>query len=333
VVARKLRDSVVVVTGASSGIGRATAHAFARKGADLVLAARRHHVLERAGDECRNLGAEVLVVPLDVTDEQSVRDLAGAALARFGRIDVWVNNASVAVWGRVEEVPMEDFRRVVDVNLFGYVHGARAVLPVFRDQGSGVLVNVGSMVSRVTEPYVAPYVVSKHAVRGLGAVIRQELALDGVKGVHVSTVMPATVDTPFFQHAGNYTGRATKAMPPVYAPERVARTIVNCARFPRREVFVGNAARIVVQQHKVMPGTTERVIAEMTDRQHLYRDRPEPPTPGNVHEPLGDDDGVHGGWHGRRRTAARRLATVGLAAAGLVAVGRDRRRGTVTPDV
>jgi NAD(P)-dependent dehydrogenase (short-subunit alcohol dehydrogenase family) len=321
---RKLSNSVIVITGASSGIGRATAHAFARKGASLALGARRQGSLERAGEECRKLGADVAVVPLDVTSEASVRHLCATAIDRFGRVDVWVNNASVTVWGRLDDIPIEDFRRVVDVNLFGYVHGARAVLPVFRRQGSGVLVNVGSLVSRLSEPYVAPYVVSKHGVRGLGAAIRQELAVEGVKGVQVSTVMPATIDTPFFEHSGNYTGRAAKAMPPVYTPERVARTIVNCARFPRREVFVGNVARMMVQQHKVMPGITERVMAEMTNRQHLYRDRPTPATSGNVHEPLGDDDGVHGSWHGRRRTAVRRLATVGLAAAGVALARRDR---------
>lgn len=322
--ARSLKNAVVVITGASSGIGRATAHAFAKKGATLVLAARRDALLARAAEECRALGAEAIAVPLDVTVERSVCDLAGVAVERFGRIDIWVNNASVAVWGRVEEIPMEDFRRVIDVNLFGYVHGARAVLPILREQRAGALINVGSMVSRVTEPYVAPYVVSKHAVRGLSAVIRQELAVDGVKDVHVSTVMPATIDTPFFEHSGNYTGRAAKAMPPVYTPERVARTIVNCARFPRREVFVGNVARVMVQQHKVMPGTTERMIAELTNRLHLYRDRPQLPSAGNLHEPLGDSDGVHGNWHGRRRTAVRRLATLGAAAGGLAVARRDR---------
>ncbi len=289
-----------------------------------MLAARRQEMLERAADECRELGGKVHVVPLDVADEQSVRNLAAAAVEQFGRIDVWVNNAAVAAWGRVEEIPMDDIRRVIDVNLLGYVHGARAVLPIFRKQGSGVLINVGSMVSRVGEPYVAPYVMSKHAVRGLGAVVRQELRADGVRNVHVSTVMPATIDTPFFQHSANYTGYAVKAMPPVYTPERVARTIVNCSRFPRREVFVGNAARAVVQQHKLMPGASERAMAALVKRLHLHRERPAPPTKGNLYEPVTDDGAVHGGWHGRERTRVRRLATAGVALAGLAVARRDR---------
>ena len=321
----KPEKSVVVITGATSGIGRATAHAFARRGASLVLGARRQQVLERTAEECRGLGADVLAFPLDVADEEAVRALADAAVQRFGRIDVWVNNASVAVWGRVDEIPTPDIRRVIDVNLFGYVYGARAVLPVFRAQGSGVLINVGSVVSRVTVPYAAPYVMSKHAVRVLGGVIRQELATEGVKGVHVSTVMPGTIDTPFFDHSGNYLGRSLRAMPPVYTPERVARTIVHCARFPRREVFVGNSARAMAQQYKLLLGTSERVLAAMTNRLHLGRRNAEPATPGNLYEPFAEDDGVHGRWHGRGRTAARRLATVGLAVGGIAATRRDRR--------
>lgn len=147
-------------------------------------------------------------------------------------------------------------------------------------------------------PYASAYVASKHAVRGLGMSLRQERALEGAKGIHVCTVRPGTIDTPF-QHSANYTGRAVKAMPPVYPSERVARTIVNCARRPRREVFVGNMARLSHQQSKLAPGPTELGMALMVDKHHLYQDRPSPPTRGAVHQAMLEGAKVGGGWHGK----------------------------------
>ncbi|MDQ3398702.1 MAG: SDR family NAD(P)-dependent oxidoreductase, partial [Deinococcota bacterium] len=166
-------------------------------------------------------------------------------------------NAAVTVFGRFEETPPEAYRQVIETNLFGYIHGARAALPIFREQGSGMLVNVASMVSKVAQPYVSSYVASKQAVRGLGMSLRQELTLEGAN-IHVCTVMPATIDTPFFHHAGNYTGRAVKAMPPVYPAENVSRTIVKLVKKPRHEVFVGNAARMINGQYLMAPKLTER---------------------------------------------------------------------------
>jgi NAD(P)-dependent dehydrogenase (short-subunit alcohol dehydrogenase family) len=311
---RKLRDSVVVITGASSGIGRATAHAFAREGASVVLAARREEPLNEAAAEYEDLSGRALAVPTDVTDEGAVKELARRAIENFGRIDVWVNNAAVTLFGRFEETPYDAYRRVIETDLFGYIHGARAALPYFREQGSGVLVNNASIVAKVPQPYTSPYVISKHGIRALGESLRQELYLDGAKDIHVCTVMPATFDTPLFQHAANYTGRAAKAMPPIYPAERVAKTIVRCASRPKREVFVGNSARMLSSQFTMAPGLTERMVATMVDRQHLA-DEPAPPTPGNVLEPMEQWTGVSGGWEGQKKTRARRLVAAGLAAA------------------
>ena len=321
---RSLNVSVVVVTGASSGIGRATAQAFARKGAAVVVAARRAHVLEDVAEECRRAGGDALAVPTDTTDADAVERLAAAAVDRFGRIDVWVNNAAVSLFARFHEAPPEDFRRVIETNLFGYVYGARAALRRFREQGEGVLINNASIVARVSQPYTSAYVMSKHAVRGLGMSLRQELALAGARGIHVCTVMPATIDTPFFDQAANFTGRKVKPMPPVYPPERAAGAIVRLARFPRREVFVGHSGRLLAGQQKLAPGLTERVLAVMTDRTHLYRDRPAGPTHGNLFEPRAVDGSVDGGWNGARRTRVRRLLTAGVALGGLAVLRNSR---------
>jgi short-subunit dehydrogenase len=288
-----LSDAVVVITGPSSGIGRSAARMFASRGATVVLAARREAALEEVATECRNVGGNALVVPTDVSEERQVKALADKALEQFGRIDVWVNNAAVTLFARFEEAPPDIYDQVIKTNLFGYIYGARAALPIFREQGHGVLINVASMVSYVGQPYTSAYVTSKHAIRGLGECLRMELMDE--RDIHVSTVLPASIDTPLFQHGANYTGRGARAMQPVYPAELVAATIVRMAEKPRREAIVGNSARMLGKLHTIAPGLAERLMARMVDRNHL-QDHPAPPQPGNVKTPMAEWTGVSGNW-------------------------------------
>ena len=292
---RDLSESVVVITGASSGIGRATALAFADAGASVVLAARREQPLREAAGECEARGVRALAVPADVRDAPAMQRLADRAAEAFGGIDVWVNNAGVTLMGRFEDAPPDLWREVVEVNLMGYVNGARAALPHLRRRGAGALIQVGSVNSRVGAPYASAYVASKFAVRGFAECLRAELRGDSIA---VCTVMPASIDTPLFQHAATFAGRAVKPLRPVLRPERVANAIVRCARRPRREVVVGLSGRQLILMHDLALPLFERVMSRTVEREHFLQ-RPAPPSAGNVREPMADWTGVTGGWkHG-----------------------------------
>ncbi|MEU5216848.1 SDR family NAD(P)-dependent oxidoreductase [Streptomyces sp. NPDC020807] len=323
-----MRDAVVVVTGASSGIGRATALACAGYGARVVVAARSGAALREVARECRLRGGEGLAVPTDVADERAVRELASRAVERFGRVDVWVNAAGVGILGRYDQVPPDEVRRLLEVNVLGAVHGARAVLPVMHGQDRGVLIDVASLLGGVVvAPYMGAYAMSKAALVVFDDALRQELALAGEEHVAVCTVLPAGVDTPFFRHAANRSGRDLRSLPPVATPERVARAVVRTAVRPRERVLVGPYARLLVTAHALAPGPLSRVVARRTGRAYLGPVTAAAPTGGILRTPSGADAAVRGGRHGGLRTAFRRAAAAALAlgAALGTAVAASRR--------
>lgn len=314
---------VVVLTGASSGIGRATALAFAEKErASLVLAARRGEALEDLAVQCRGLGSQVLVAPLDVSDAEAVEALATDAVRRFGRIDVWVNDAAVSLYGRLEEVPPRLWRRVLEVNALGVYHGSRAALPVFRRQGGGVLVNVSSILGKMGAPEQSAYVASKHAILAIGECVRQETR--DVRRLHVCDVLPGPVDTPLFNNAANWSGRKVVAPPAAVDARRVAAAVVRVSRRPRREVIVSGSGRLSLLNNRLAPGLTEKGAARALEVMQFDNDVPAPRTEGNLFQPRRDEAVVDGGWaeHGSSWLAGRRLLLAASAVGAVVAVRR-----------
>ncbi|BAI71994.1 oxidoreductase [Azospirillum sp. B510] len=291
--AKRLDDKVVVITGASSGIGRATALEFARQGAVVILAARRMAALHEVAEACIGAGGRAMVVPTDVTDQQAVRHLADRAIEAFGGIDIWVNNAGVIAFGRFEDIPDDVFEQVLRTDLLGTVHGCRAVLPHFLDRGEGIVINTASMVSNIGQRYATPYTAAKFAVRGFSESLRQELVDE--PGIHVCMVMPASIDTPLWRHAANYTGRALKPLTPVHPPEEVADAILSLARHPRRERFVGTEARIAAMGNTMAPHLTERALARNIERD-MFQNRSAPATSGGVMTAMPEYQGASGGW-------------------------------------
>ena len=290
---RKIADSVVIITGASTGIGRAAALKFAPQGATVVVSGRREQALQRLAEHCEKLGGRALAIPADVTDQEAIKSLARQVIETFGRIDVWVNNAAVTLFARIEEAPYEAYRKVIETNLFGYIHGARAVLPYFRKQGSGTLINVSSVVGKLGSPFVSAYTTSKFGIVGLSESLRMEL--QDAPDIHICTVLPASIDTPLFQHAANFMGRAVKPLEPIYSADQVANAIVDLARRPRREIMVGNAGRMQALMHAIAPDLTERIYAKQVEKNH-FQDKPAPESPGNLFNPMEEYESVSGGW-------------------------------------
>lgn len=306
--ARELHDSVVVITGASSGIGRAAALAFAACGTSVALAARSEESLREVADECEAAGGRALVVPTDVTDEEAVRELARRTAEGFGRIDVWVNNAAVMIYGRLKDTPSDAYRRVIETDLFGQIHGARAVVPYFEEQGSGVLINMSSMWAKVSSPYVSAYVTSKFGVLGFSECLRQELAEH--EDIHVCTILPVSVDTPIFRHTGNYADYAAKPVPPVLDPDRVVKEILRCAEHPRREVTVGPTGYLLAFAHATMP-KLYGWLSPYVFKWGAFRPEAAEQGPGNVFEPMPEWNQVTGGWRDDGKPLLRRATLAG----------------------
>jgi NAD(P)-dependent dehydrogenase (short-subunit alcohol dehydrogenase family) len=328
-----LRDQVMVITGASSGIGLVTARQAAGAGARVVLAARNGRDLERAVASIRARGGRGIHVVADVADPQQIDEIAAAATREFGRIDTWVNNAAVSMYGRIMQLPIDDMRRQMDVNYWGQVYGSRTAVRHLRERG-GALINVASALSDRAIPLQANYCAAKHAVKAFTDALRMELEEEGVP-IAVTLVKPASIDTPFFDKARTYLGVEPQPVPPVYAPEVVSEVVLHAAQHPIRELIAGGSGA-KLSAARFAPRAADLYMERWT----FASQRTEKPVngrPDNLYQPVVDDGGERGrNWTGHTRRSSvytkaflhprATAATLAGVAAGL-ALARAARRG------
>ncbi|NUO37717.1 MAG: SDR family oxidoreductase [Gemmatimonadaceae bacterium] len=312
---KPIDEQVVVITGASSGIGLVTAKSAARHGARVVLAARNEAELQRAVEEIRAAGGRAVYQVADVAVAEQVARIADLAIREFGRIDTWVNNAGVGVYGRIMDVSLEDMRRQFDVNYWGPVHGSRVAVPHLKAQG-GALINVASAVADRAIPLQGNYSASKHAVKAFTDTLRMELEEEGAP-ISVTLVKPGSIDTPLFEKAKSYMAVEPQPVPPVYAPEVVAEVILHCAQHPTRDMIAGGMGKLLALAND-FPRVADRYM-ERTTFDSQKTDVPVGDRPSNLYDPVSRDGGERGkNWTGRTRSVS--LYTESVLHPGLTAV-------------
>ncbi len=333
---KKLEGQVIVITGASSGIGLVTARLAAGRGARLVLAARSEAALRQLTEELNRSGAQAVYVVCDVSKRDDVREVARTAQATFGGFDTWVNNAGAFIFGKLEEVPVEDMRKLFETNVWGLVYGSLEAVKHLKRRDKeygGALINIGSVLSERAILLQGAYSASKHAVKGFTDALRMELENEGAP-VSVTLVKPSAVDTPYPHHAKNYMDAAAEVPPPVYAPETVARTILYCAEHPRRDAYVGSGGKNLAALSHYAPSFLDKVMETVFVKQERKDQPPLPLEQNSLDRPAGKLE-ERGGYEGlvigsspytaaslRPGLAGILLAGAGLAAALWYAVRR-----------
>ena len=299
---RPLDQQVVVITGASSGIGLVTARRAAQRGATVVVAARNAEALDQLVAEVRASGGQALAVVADVGRQEDVARVAAAAIAEYGRFDTWVNNAGVSVFGEIPEVSVEDMHRVMDTVYWGVVYGCLQAVEHFRSrEGAGAIVNVGSLFGDRSTPIQSTYASAKHAVHGFTDALRVELQHEG-DPISVTLVHPGRIDTPYNEHAQAYTEAQPAHRGMVYPPEAVADAVLGAAERPVRDVYVGAQAKVVQLAGALLPRTVDKIMAWYMWPSQLDPHREAVPREDSAlwHAGYGGQErGSHVGWHRR----------------------------------
>ena len=261
---KSVDKQTVVITGASSGIGRQTALLLAQRGANVVLAARSLEALEATARQVRELGGKALVVECDVSSFEDVKRVAGATMESFGAIDTWVNNAGISEYSLIDDQSVTEIERIMRVNFMGMVHGCKAALPFMKNQVVGTIINVGSVLSLRSIPLQGAYCASKHAVKGFTESLRMEMVHSKIP-VYVTLILPSVINTPFYTTAKSRMGVRPKPMPPIYDARVVAEAIVFACENPRRDIVAGGFGKML--------GVMESVSAPLTDWYMTQNDR------------------------------------------------------------
>jgi short-subunit dehydrogenase len=255
---KKVSEQIIAITGATSGIGLATARMAAKKGAKLILIARNEDALRKLTDELNAESKQAIYIVADVADENALRLASEAAVAAFGGFDTWINNAGVSIYGKILETPTEDMRRLIDTNFFGVINGSRVAAEHLKTRG-GALINIGSVLSDRAIPIQGVYSASKHAVKGFTDAFRMELEAEKFP-ISVTLIKPSAINTPYTEHARNLMPMEPSVPPPVYAPDLVAEAILYCAENPTRDFTVGEGGRMISLMGNLMPRITDKAM-------------------------------------------------------------------------
>jgi short-subunit dehydrogenase len=271
---KKLADQVMVITGASSGIGLVTARLAAEQGTRLVLAARSEQALRQLTGEIKQAGGHAVYVVADVSHQPDVRRIAQVAVQEFGHFDTWVNDAGTSIYGKLADIPVEDMRQVFETNFWGLIYGSLEAAQHLKQRG-GAIINVGSILSESTDVNQTIYSASKHAVKAFTEGLRMELSMDEAP-VSVTLIKPAAIDTPFPLNAKNYMDREPHHAPPAYAPELVAKAILHCAATPEREITVGGGGRMMISMASLTPRLLDKFMENVFAKQEKSDQAPRP---------------------------------------------------------